>query len=394
MSNQKSVCVHIITKLELGGAQDNTLYTLKSLPSRQYKKFLISGSGGIRDEEARNAEEYTTYFVPRLKREIRPLADISTLFRIRKLLIQIKPTIVHTHSSKAGILGRWAAYLARVPVIVHTFHGFGFNDYQHPLKRWFLVRAERFTARITTAFIAVSRDNIETALGNKIGKPRMYSLIHSGIHRITQRFDARTIRHEIGMDDNELLIYTISCLKLQKNVLDFARLAKLVSARNPDIPLRFVVAGDGEQRPMIEKYISENGLKDKLILLGWRRDATELLAAADIYVMTSLWEGLPRALLEAMALGKPCCVYAADGVKDVVRNGENGYIVPVRDLESLADYVDQILKNKHLRSKIGEKARKSVIEEHFIDTMVKRIGSYYQGLLEERGLVAMPTRDT
>jgi glycosyltransferase involved in cell wall biosynthesis len=151
--------------------------------------------------------------------------------------------------------------------------------------------------------------------------------------------------------------------------------------------MKFVVAGDGEQRPVIKRYIAENGLDDRMVLLGWRRDAARLLAAADIYVMTSLWEGLPRALLEAMALGKPCCVYAADGIKDIVRDGENGYLVPVHELESLAEAIDRLLKNDGLRSEIGNKAKESMKEEYFIDTMVKRIDSYYQGFLEKRHLV-------
>jgi glycosyltransferase involved in cell wall biosynthesis len=291
---------------------------------------------------------------------------------------------VHTHSSKAGILGRWAAYFSRVPVIIHTFHGFGFNEFQNSLKRWVLVAVERLTARISKSLIFVSHSNIRTAIEKRIGKPDRYSLIHSGIHRPTPQKEIRQIRREIGVKENDIVCFSISCLKPQKNMLDFIRLAKIVSDRSVDVPLKFVVAGDGEERSEIEHLILKNNLGGKVVLLGWRRDATKLLAVADIYVMTSLWEGLPRALLEAMALGKPSCVYAADGTKDVIEHGKNGYIVPKKDVEALAECVHRFMYDKQLRDEIGKNAKESMKDEYFIDTMVKKIDSHYQGLINRK----------
>lgn len=384
MNNGKIACVHIITKLELGGAQDNTLYTLKNLPPEKYNKVLITGTGGIRDEEAINATEYITYFVSSLRREINPVLDFIALCKLFRLLRKIKPHIVHTHSSKAGILGRWAAYFARVPLIIHTFHGFGFNDFQNPIKRWILVRIERIIAIVTKSLIFVSRDNMKTAEKKKIGKSNRYTLIHSGIHRIKPLKNIKAVRNEMGVRVGDLVIFSISSLKPQKNVLDFARLAKQVIDKNPDSSIKFFVAGDGEERPLIERYVKENELDNRFILLRWRTDATKLLAAADIFVMTSLWEGLPRSLLEAMAIGKPACVYAADGVNDVIEDGVNGYIVPTHDIEGLAVRVNMLISDGDLREEIGKKAKDSMKPDYYIDTMVKTLDSHYTKLQEKQ----------
>jgi glycosyltransferase involved in cell wall biosynthesis len=377
MNNPRIGCVHIITKLELGGAQDNTLYSLKTLPPEKYNKILITGAGGIRDDEAKVSREYAAYFISPLRREINPLLDLISLWRIFRLLRRLRPHIVHTHSSKAGIVGRWAAYFARVPVIIHTFHGFGFNDFQNPVKRWALITVERMTALITGSLIFVSRDNMNRAKSIRIGKTDRYTLIHSGIHRTNFPQNINAVRHEMGVREKDTVVFSISCLKPQKNVLDFARLAKRIRDRNSQCSVIFFVAGDGEERPIIERYVKENKLEDIFIMLGWRTDAVNILAASDIFVMTSLWEGLPRALLEAMAVGKPACVYAADGAKDVIEDGVNGYITPIYDVESLADRVERLVRSKALREEIGARAKNGMKQEYFIDTMVKTLDSHY-----------------
>lgn len=377
MNDNRVVCTHIITKLELGGAQDNTLYTLKELPSEKYQKILISGTGGIRDEEAKTASEYSTYFFPSLKRNINPILDVITLCKLARLLRKLQPRIVHTHSSKAGILGRWAAFFVRTPVIVHTFHGFGFNDFQKPVKRWILVNIERLTAVITNSLIFVSRDNMRTAKKEKIGASNRFTLIHSGIHRVKLSRSVGDVRSDIGALEKDVILFSISCLKPQKNILDMARVAKQVLRENPDSAVKFFVAGDGEERALIERYVNENDLGEKFNLLGWRTDAMDILAASDIFILTSLWEGLPRALLEAMALSKPACVYAADGVNDVIENGVNGYVVPLHDREGMAACLKKLISSEAHRAKIGKTAKESMKAEYYIDSMVNKLDLHY-----------------
>ena len=185
---------HIITKLELGGAQLNTLFTLAQLNRNEYEPILISGSGGMLVEEARTLDDVEVYLIPELVREMRPLSDLKALYKIKAILRELKkdgkkggaagavhPIIVHTHSSKAGILGRWAAYLSGIKLIIHSVHGFGFNNFQSPLVRSLYVFLERMTSFITRKFIAVSASNITTGVERGIFTEDRVALIRSGI---------------------------------------------------------------------------------------------------------------------------------------------------------------------------------------------------------------------
>lgn len=377
-NHDKIRCVHIITKLELGGAQDNTLYTLEHLPAERYEKILISGTGGMRDEEAINASSYEALFVPSLRRKINPLMDLLALFKLYALLRKLKPAIVHTHSSKAGILGRWAAFLARTPVIIHTYHGFGFNDYQHPLKRALLVASERLTAPVTTAFIAVSKNTMQTGIKNRIGRPEKYTVIYSGIHRRNNKdVDRNSVRRELGFNDEDILITNISCLKPQKNVVDFVRIAHDLVQKNSTKKLHFLIIGDGEERPKIESLVTKLGLSGIVHLLGWRRDAHTILSASDIFVLTSLWEGLPRSLLEAMDACLPCCVYSVDGIKDIIEYKKSIFAVSIGDFSAIVETLDHLVNYDTMRRKIGYHSANRFQKEFYIDTMLESINILY-----------------
>jgi glycosyltransferase involved in cell wall biosynthesis len=368
--------------LELGGAQDNTLYTLENLSPERYEKYLITGQGGMRDKEAKQSSAYITYFVPSLKREINPAWDLIALFKLVKLLRGLKPDIVHTHSSKAGILGRWAAFLARTPVIIHTFHGFGFNDFQKPAKKAVLVLSERITAFVTTAFIAVSKHTMRTGLEHRIGRADQYTVINSGIHRNKAlSVDRLEIRKKLGFSSEDILITNISCLKPQKNVSDFVRVAKELVKKNPEKKLQFVVIGDGEERGIIQTMTAELQVSERVHLLGWRRDTAEILSASDIFVLTSLWEGLPRALLEAMDAGLPCCVYRVDGIHDIIKNSENGFSVRAGNILKLVEYIELLSIDPILRKEIGSKGKHSISNNLYIEEMVRAIDLFYGVIL-------------
>jgi len=178
---EKIKIAHIITKLELGGAQKVVIYTASHLDKNRYSSILISGTRGMLDKDVTNNPDIKSYFIPELVREINPFKDIVALFKIRSLLRKEKIIMVHTHSSKAGIVGRWAARLAGIKKIIHTYHGFGFNDFQNPVVRSLFTGIERITARITKKLIFVSKANVEKASRNNIGRKEKYVIVRAGV---------------------------------------------------------------------------------------------------------------------------------------------------------------------------------------------------------------------
>lgn len=369
---------HIITMLELGGAQQNTIHTIEHLERTKYEPILISGPGGILDQEVRNNPQIRCFFIPYLIRPICPLSDTLAFISLYRLLKSEKVDLVHTHSSKAGILGRWAAHFAKVPKIMHTYHGFGFNDYQKWWVRKIVIWLERVTARVTDKLVAVSNENIRKGLANKIGKEGQYIVIHSGIKikafsEVSVDTDEK--RREIGIEKNEQVIGMIACFKPQKAPLNFIRLAERVCSICPQA--KFVLVGDGELRPKIEKLIAELNLNTRVVLTGWRRDIPQLIHIFDILVLTSLWEGLPRVFLEAWASGKPIVATNVDGAKEAIIDGVNGFLVEPDDLNRLAERVVWLIKNRDSAQKMGQEGRKKVYPAFDIDCMVKDIEKLY-----------------
>jgi len=364
--------------LELGGAQQNTIYTIEHLEKTKYEPILISGAGGILDQEVKNNPQIRCFFIPHLVRAISPLRDTLAFISLYRLLKSEKVDLVHTHSSKAGILGRWAAHFAKVPKIMHTYHGFGFNDYQKWWVRRLLIWLERITARVTDKLVAVSNENIKKGLTNGIGEEVQYAMVHSGIE--TKAFsevsgDIDEKRREIGIDKNEPVIGMIACFKPQKAPLNFIRLAERVCSVYPQA--KFVLVGDGELRPKIEKLIAKLNLKNRVVLTGWRRDIPRIIHIFDVLVLTSLWEGLPRVFLEAWASGKPVVATDVDGARESIIDGKNGFLVEPDDLNRMAERVVWLIKNRDSAQKMGQEGRNTLYPSFDIDCMVKDIEKLY-----------------
>jgi glycosyltransferase involved in cell wall biosynthesis len=386
MNGPVHVC-HVITRLELGGAQDNTLYTVRHLRS-PFRASLACGTGGLLDAEARDLGVPVT-FVPALVRELRPHRDLAAFVALTRLFRARRPDIVHTHSSKAGIIGRLAARAAGVRTIVHTIHGFGFNDAQPAAARAGLVLLERLVAPLTTRFIAVSRSNIVRGTSLGILRPGRVSLIRSGIHlRDFQAAAAEPgaraagVRAELGIDPAAPLVGMVACLKPQKAPEDFVEVAARVATRMPAV--HFVLAGDGELRDSVERRVAARGLAGRFHLLGWRRDVPRLMASLDVLVLTSLWEGLPRVIPEAFAAGVPVVATSVDGSADLLVDGVNGFRCPPRDVETLADRVARLLGDAALRRAIADRAR-AALPEFDIDAMVRAQEALYLELIGAPG---------
>jgi len=373
--------VHLVTRLDLGGAQQNTLYTVRGLDRARFEPVLVCGRGGMLDAEASADPSFRTIYVDSLLRSISPIQDLLALLELTKLLLAEKPEILHTHSSKAGILGRLAAALAGVPHVVHTYHGFGFHDRQPPLVKALYVLLERLCARFTDVLVFVSRSNVAYAAAHGITRPEDAVLIRSGVALagLPAPVDAAKLKMSAGVGMHKPVVISIGNLKPQKNAGDFVSAAKLVAAGSPEA--RFVFIGDGPQRGALEAKAFTAGLEGKVLFLGWRRDAAQWLAAADVFVMTSLWEGLPRALVEAMRSGLPSVCYATDGVTDLIQDGVNGYLVEPGDHAALAARVSELLNDAPRRKALGDAAAASIGPEFDIDGMVRSQEALYERLL-------------
>jgi glycosyltransferase involved in cell wall biosynthesis len=384
--------IHVITKLELGGAQENTLYTLAHLDPGRFSGLLVTHPAGVLVEDALRAEGYGKRFLPSLVREIRPHRDARCLLELTALLRaelrrappaapgRPSPVIVHTHSSKAGILGRAAARLAGVPIVVHSVHGYGFHPYQHPLVRRFYVALERRASRWTTHVIAVSRADRETGLALGLFPADRVSLVRSGIE--IERYaggaaDRSRLRQELGVDPARPLVGMVACLKPQKNPVDFVRLAARVAAQVPGA--QFVLAGDGVLRPAVEAEARRLGLGAAFRLLGWRRDVPAIIPALDVLVLTSLWEGLPRVFPQAMAAARPIVAYRVAAAPEAVAEGVSGYLVEPGDWEGAAARVVGLLRDPPRAAAMG-RAGAERVREFDAGLMVRQQEELYERL--------------
>ncbi|MGQ0552518.1 MAG: glycosyltransferase [Planctomycetota bacterium] len=378
--------VHIITQLELGGAQQNTLHTVAALDRARFAPWLVAGPGGLLDADARALHGVEVRFLPELVRPIRPLKDWLATRRLSALLAPLAargPLLVHTHSSKAGIVGRRAAAALRAGPIVHSIHGFGHAAVPWPLRRAALWAESRLAA-CTDAFLSVSRANIEE--GRRLGLfgDRPVHLVRSGIElaRYAQADALRAqARRELGLPADAEVVGLIGNFKPQKAPLDFVELAARVAAARPEA--HFFIAGDGELRPHVERLVAERGLSGRMQLLGWRRDIPALLGALDVLVLTSRWEGLPRVCPQAMAAGRPIVATAVDGIPEAVAEGVNGHLFAPGDIGTGAARVLELLADPARRARFAAAGRQRA-EEFSAQRMVAAQEQLYSELLAGR----------
>jgi len=372
---------HIITKPELGGAQLSTLNLVSSLSKDKYQVFIITSPEGVLRQEFKNLKNATVHFSPFLTRSVNPPADILALIHIYDIYRRNRFKIVHTHSSKAGIIGRWAALFARVRVVLHTVHGWPFNEYQPFLVKRFYIFLERITAVFTTKIICVSKKDIETGLKYKIAPKEKFILIKYGIS--LNQFknlacDKEEKKKGLGINNNDPVIGMIACLKPQKAPLDYVKACVDVYNKMPNI--NFLLIGDGVLRKKCKSELNKFSLNGRFIFTGWRRDISEILDIIDIVVLTSKWEGQPIAIIEALSKGKPIVATDAGGIRELVKDGVTGYITRPGRYKDTADRILRILKDQDSLFKMSREAAKSIDDSFDIKVMVRNMNELYEGL--------------
>jgi glycosyltransferase involved in cell wall biosynthesis len=376
---------HVITRLIRGGAQENTLYSVIGHGRNgRYEADLVTGpTWGTEGSLVGMAEEHDVRMklVPSLLREINPVLDPVALTHLATLFRRGGYDIVHTHSSKAGILGRVAARMARIPIIVHTVHGWGFNERQSETVRRAYVRLERHCARFTDALITVTPRMNEKGLRFGVGEEAQFVTIRSGIE--IDRYanpdrDRASMRDELGIPPDAPVVGSVMRLSPPKAPHVIIEATGDLLAVHPD--LRVVIVGDGTQRAKVEALIAKLGLEERVILTGLRTDVGDLLGAFDVFVLPTYWEGLPRVIPQAMAASLPVVASDVDGNAEIVEPGVNGLLVPPDDRAGFARAILEILDDPATARRMGEAGRQAA-EAFDVDRMVADIEALYDGLL-------------
>jgi glycosyltransferase involved in cell wall biosynthesis len=333
---EKKIAI-IITKLELGGAQQTALYLAEHLDRDKYEVHLISGAGGYLEDYAKKIPDLNLFHMESFKHPVRPFYDLATFMRLKRYLKEKKIDLVHTHSSKAGFLGRLAASAARVPIIVHTAHGFPFHEYQNPVAHRIFIMLEKVAAKRTDTLIAVGYDVMEYGISKNVGNHDLYKVIHAGVD--LEKFKMPGTPREMyltrnGLNSTTFTVGMIGNLKKQKNPFEFVEIANRVLEQ--DQAVQFIFGGDGPLREVVQERLAVYGIESKVKFLGWIDTPEDFLHSIDLFLLTSLWEGLPCTLPQAFIAGKPCIATDIMGNREVLARARAGYLYRPGDVDSAA----------------------------------------------------------
>ena len=381
---------HIITRLVVGGAQENTVASVLGLRQKPgVEVHLISGpttgpEGSLESEFAGTPEILTR--VPALVRPIHPLKDWLALRQLEKILREQKPDIVHTHSGKAGILGRLAARRAGVPVIIHHIHGPSFGPFQGPPANWIFTAAERYAAGVTTHFVCSAQAMTRLYLAAGIGRPEMYTRIFSGfpVEPFANAANDPALRSQLGLAPDAFVIGKIARLAPLKGHEDLlAAFQKLL----PQFPrARLLLVGDGRLRTQLEAHARTLGLADKVVFTGLvpPGEVPRYVGIMDCLAHLSAREALSRALPQALAAGKPVVSYDFDGADEICLDGETGFLVRTGDTATVTQRLLQLANDAPLRERLGRRGQQFVRENFAVEQMVDNLYHLYLKLAAKK----------
>ncbi|MEU5320349.1 glycosyltransferase [Streptomyces sp. NPDC021056] len=367
--------LHVITRF-WAGAGGNTLLSAEGMDPDRYEVWIAGVPGGDLWARAR-AAGVRTVEIPGFRHTLTP-TDLLVLGRLVRLIRRERFTVVHTHSAKGGFLGRAAARLCRTPVVVHTFHGLSFHPHMSRTRRAVYRFLERATRRFTHRFLAVAPRVAQQTVEERLAPPGRVHVVPSAVDlgHIPEGFDPAA-RRALGVDRTTELIGTVGRIDTQKAPLDFIRMAAAVRAEHPGTT--FVMIGDGPLEEDVRRLAEE--LDVDVALLGHRPDAAALVAGLDVFVITSLYEGLGRALTEALATARPVVATAVNGVPDLVEHGATGLLVPPADPEAAARAVGWLLDHPSEAADMGRQGCRRVRTAFAPQAMCAAVDACYRDLL-------------
>lgn len=365
------------------------LNQLEQLHEAGYQVAGISARG---DHAATLADAGLEFFEVPMTRTIGPLGDLRALWRMYRLLRRERFDIVHTHTPKGGLLGQYAALLARVPLRLHTIHGLYFPNFVSARRRRLFVWLERLTLAFSHHNFSQNPEDVPVAIAERISRADRIELLGNGID--LRRFDPacvtdaerRALRRELGADDDTLVVGMVARLVEEKGYLEAFEAARQVAARLPNV--RFAFVGGFEDKPdaIRPDALERHGVAHVAKFLGHRDDVDRLYAAFDVFMLPSHREGMPRSVMEASAMGRTCVVTDIRGCRQTVEHEVTGLIVPCREPRALADALERLLRSADDRARMGAAARAKAVREFDERAIIARILAAYDRLARDRGL--------
>jgi glycosyltransferase involved in cell wall biosynthesis len=391
--------LRIINRLNLGGPTYNAANLTKYMDG-EFETMLVSG---MTDESEQSSQfildklGLKPFYIKEMYRELNPLKDYKAYFKIREIIRQFKPDIVHTHAAKAGAVGRLAAYHEGVPIIIHTFHGHVFHSYFGPIKTRIFLEIERYLARRSNAIVTLSeiqRDELSEQF--RVAPKDKFQIVPLGfdLSRFVENKEAKrkAFREQYNVADDEIVISIVGRLVPVKNHAMFLKGLKIVADKTSK-KIRAFIIGDGEERANIEQMASDLGLKfnnndlkerNILTFTSWIKDIDVSNAGSDIIVLTSFNEGTPVSLIEAQASGKPIVSTRVGGIANVVKEGETALLCESDDVETFAAHLLRLIEDDRLRADMSDKGTAHVMENYSHLRLARDMGDLYRRLLNHK----------
>ena len=385
-AQEKIKIMRVIARLNIGGPAIQAILLSTELNHPPFSTLLVTGTTGKYEGDMNYlAQQYgvAPVVIPELGREINWQDDRRSFQKLWRLIRQYRPQIVHTHTAKAGLVGRLAARCAGVPIIIHTFHGHIFHSYFGHFKTALFLFLERALARITDRIVAISNTQLhELCSKYHIAPKEKFALIPLGFPLepfCHCEIEKGKLRAKLGLSYETPLVGIVGRLVRVKNHALFLQAAQLIVSQTPEV--RFVIVGDGELKAELLAKAEALGLREHVFFLGWQKEMTAIYADLDLVVLTSFNEGTPVSLIEALACGKAVVATNVGGVADIVRPRETGLLVPSNDPEALTQGILTLLAQPSLRKKMGEVGRKYVRKQFSQHRLIDDISKLYQSLM-------------
>ncbi len=387
--------LHIITLFSIGGATENTIYTVDGLIKKGYYVDIVTGPN-ISSEGSMYSIckklNIPVFTFNNLKRAISPLSDILVIFQLYLFIKKNNYDIVHTHSSKAGVVGRIAAWLAKTPIIIHHNHAKPYHRFQNRFIRIFYKGIEKFASIFCNKIVSVTHTIVDEMVQDKIAPREKFVVIRSGFNienfKNFNSADNYNLKNKFGLTDDDIVIGKIARLSVIKGHIYLLQAFEKVCRQIPNVKLLFV--GNGENKNELLKFIDKKRLTDKIIFTGLipTKEMPSVISLIDIVVHTSLLEGLPRVFTQSMLMGKPVISFDLDGAHEVIENGKNGYLIEPLNIEMLTEKIIDLASNISKARNFGSYAKNNIKDDFSIDAMVENNHNLYQELLKKSNTIS------
>lgn len=370
---EKIRILEIIDKTFLGGGQVAVLSLAKRLDRERFEVSVCTQEeGALVDEINKNNIKHFPAAFSKAKAR-KTIREISSVLKDQKI------DILHTHGGVAGFFGRWAAHKCKTPIVVHTLHGIHYLHYRNPLLKWLAILLERYLSRFTDALIFVSEGDKREGQKHRLAPSEKMAVIKNGVdfseYRKIKVNNKVNIIRELNLESSKPLVGTVARLHRQKGLIYLIKAVKKMARIFPEV--KILIVGEGPLRKKLERKTRRSGLEELILFLGERKDIPSLLSLLDVFILPSLWEGLPFALIEAAALGKPVVATDVDGIRELIRDGETGILVPPKNALRMAQAVISLLQDRQSASRMGKKLKQEICPRYTLSRMTEETQNLY-----------------